>query len=182
MVGVLMDCGAWNAITKAPAVGAKCLKALDGCAQRGASLEVRFAVLVSENSEVLRHAFKCSKPAAEMAALLCQSQKMLDGVKKNLNANSESIEILLDWLERVDGFRRHQRVGELLQAHLALEEISEAQSLYVLSILEKMNSSSVSNLVAQAARQASEKNQNIEDSVRKVRLQSLKEVLSEVSA
>lgn len=182
MIRVLMDCGAWSAITKVPAVSAKCLKALDWCAQRGASLEVRFAVLVSENSEVLRHAFKCSKPAAEMAALLCQSQKMLDGVKKTLNAKSGSIEMLLDWLERVDGFRRNQRVSELLQAHLALDEISETQRLSLLSILEKMNSSSISSLVALAARKASEKNQNIEDSVRKVRLESLKEALAEVSA
>ena len=110
MMRVLASCGAWERIAPGIPCAEKTLTALDHAAAAGATLPVRFAVLLAPAGEKAAAAAKALRASAELVRIAQLAGRLLP--LPSAPTNSETLSIL----EKADSFRRPERFEELLVA------------------------------------------------------------------
>ena len=170
MIGLLSDCGAWQAITQGgPSVCADTLARLEKAAQHGLPLEARFGLLIHNLGGIAIEArqFKAPKACIDFADLLCRAGH-------GLPRDFTDAPGLLDWLFATDFQRRPDRFSSLLEC-MAIEARLHASDVGLLKELEALfNNPQTLHKIAAAAQHSASERGDVRQAVEQARLSVLK--------
>ena len=179
MLCVLMETGAWFELgADVCAVSDKTLQQLDQAAADHAEIEIRYALLITNQdgaAPLPEQLFKAPKPCQELAALLIQQTHALDDLLVALdNKTTASPDIVLDWLLSADAQRRPERFALLLACLLLGQRIKAHQADLLAALAAHISTASANAAVAQAVEQAKAQGLPIAQAARAARLAVLK--------